>query len=275
MLTPAEILSKEGPIASYIDNFSVRLQQQELAEEISEALNNHESLICEAGTGTGKTFAYLISAILSNKKIIISTGTKHLQDQLFYKDLPIVLKALEVLITPALLKGRNNYLCLHRMKQAEADGQLSSKTTQAELTAVREWSAQTSDGDLAELITLAENSILRPYITSTTENCLGKECNDFENCFVFKARKKASEAELIVVNHHLLLADLSLKEAGFGEILPKADAIIFDEAHQLPELARPASRRGCGRCACGRRNRRYRRRRRRSECRPIRRCSDP
>jgi len=237
MLTPAEILSKEGPIASYIDNFSVRLQQQELAEEISEALNNHESLICEAGTGTGKTFAYLISAILSNKKIIISTGTKHLQDQLFYKDLPIVLKALEVLITPALLKGRNNYLCLHRMKQAEADGQLSSKTTKAELTAVREWSAQTSAGDLAELITLAENSILRPYITSTTENCLGKECNDFENCFVFKARKKASEAELIVVNHHLLLADLSLKEAGFGEILPKADAIIFDEAHQLPELA--------------------------------------
>ncbi len=237
MLTPTEILSEKGPIAAYIDNFSVRLQQQQFAEEISEAIKNHESLVCEAGTGTGKTFAYLISAILSNKKIIISTGTKHLQDQLFHRDLPVVLKALDVLVAPALLKGRNNYLCLHRMKQVEADGQQFSENTHAELMAVREWSIQTNVGDLTELATLSENSILRPYITSTTENCLGKECNDFENCFVFKARKKASEAELIVVNHHLLLADLALKEIGYGEILPKADVIIFDEAHKLPELA--------------------------------------
>lgn len=237
MSGPAELLSDNGPFVTRIDNFSARQEQQQLAEEISKAIYNEESLICEAGTGTGKTLAYLVASLLSNKKIIISTGTKHLQDQLFNKDLPVVLNALGTLINPVLLKGRNNYLCLHRLKQSEIDAGALTGKKQSDLTMVKHWSIQTDSGDLSELTSLSENSILYPNITSTVENCLGRECNEYENCFVFKARKKAMESQLVIVNHHLLFADLSLKETGFGEILPQADIIIFDEAHQLPELA--------------------------------------
>ena len=237
MSGPAELLSENGPFVAHIDNFSVRREQQQLAEEISNAINNGESLICEAGTGTGKTLAYLVASILSNKKIIISTGTKHLQDQLFNKDLPVAINALGALISPVLLKGRSNYLCLHRLKQSEIDGGSLTGKKQSELTSVKKWSLQTDSGDLSELTTLSENSRLYPHITSTVENCLGRECNEYDECFVFKARKKAMESQLVIVNHHLLFADLSLKETGFGEILPQADIIIFDEAHQLPELA--------------------------------------
>ena len=237
MLNPAEILSENGPLAAYIDGFAVRKQQQQLAESIAQALGSHESLICEAGTGTGKTFAYLVPALISGKKIIISTGTKHLQDQLYYKDLPAVRKALGLPVTTALLKGRANYLCIHRLVQSEQDNRGMSKDFQAGLIMVREWSSKTDSGDLTELADLSEESHLRSQITSTTENCLGQECKFFDECFVFKARRRANEAMLIVVNHHLLMSDLSLRETGFGEVLPKADAIIFDEAHQLPELA--------------------------------------
>lgn len=237
MLSPTELLSEKGPFVERIDNFSVRLQQQQLAEEISYAIDNYESLICEAGTGTGKTLAYLVSSLISNKKIIISTGTKHLQDQLFKKDLPVVMNALGAMIKPVLLKGRNNYLCLHRLRLSENDAGTLTGKKQSEITMVKQWSLVTDTGDLSELTTLSENSRIYPKITSTVENCLGRECKDYDGCFVFKARKKAMESQLVIVNHHLLFADLSLKETGFGEILPQADIIIFDEAHQLPELA--------------------------------------
>lgn len=235
--SPAELLSAEGPLADAIVGYAVRPQQQDLAESIRRALDENVSLICEAGTGTGKSYAYLLPALLSGKKIIVSTGTKHLQDQLFYKDLPVVTRALDVPKQIALLKGRANYLCHYRLAETAANPGGLSRAQQAELEQVQEWSAHTQSGDLAELATLPENTGLRPHITSTTENCLGQDCEFYEDCFVLKARKKAIEADLVVANHHLLMADMTLRESGFGEVLPCADAIIFDEAHQLPQLA--------------------------------------
>ena len=232
-----DILSETGPLADCIDGFTVRPQQQQLAQTIAEVLNNDDSLVCEAGTGTGKTFAYLIPALLSGKRVIISTGTKHLQDQLYYKDLPIVREALNVPIVTALLKGRANYLCLHRLEYGDENFRYISKEDLSELPRIKQWATQTDKGDLAELIDLPEDAAIRSQIVSSTENCLGQECSFYDDCFVFKARRKANEAEVIVVNHHLLLADLALRESGFGEVLPKADTIIFDEAHQLPALA--------------------------------------
>ncbi len=233
----AEVFAEDGPLAETLEQYTVRSEQQEMAEAIAKALYSDESLVCEAGTGTGKTFAYLVPAILSGKKIIISTGTKHLQDQLFHKDLPVICHALGQPVKLALLKGRSNYLCQHRLIEYEKDGRFHSKKTHDELNRIRTWLSQTSSGDLSELTALPENSSVYPTVTSTAENCLGQECDYFEECFVFKARRRAVEATLVVVNHHLLLADLALRETGFGEVLPKAEVIIFDEAHQLPELA--------------------------------------
>lgn len=232
-----DIFSDAGPLSRCMDDYTVRIEQQELSGLIAAAIDNHESLVCEAGTGTGKTFAYLVPAILSGKKIIISTGTKHLQDQLFHKDLPIVTRALAVPVNTALLKGRANYLCKHRLVEYEKDGKTFTGQQSNRLLSIRQWLSQTATGDLTELADLPEQSPLKIAITSTTENCLGQECEFYEECFVLKARRRANEADLVIVNHHLLLADLALRETGFGEILPKADYIIFDEAHQLPELA--------------------------------------
>ena len=237
MFNVHDILSETGPFVDCIDGFTVRPQQQQLAQTIAEVLENDESLVCEAGTGTGKTFAYLVPVLLSGKRVIISTGTKHLQDQLYYKDLPIVRKALNVPVVTALLKGRANYLCLHRLEQGDENFRYLSKEDLSELPKVKQWATQTDKGDLAELINLPEDAAIRSRIVSSAENCLGQDCSFYDDCFVFKARRKANEAEVIVVNHHLLLADLALRESGFGEILPKADTIIFDEAHQLPGLA--------------------------------------
>jgi len=237
MFNVHDILSETGPFVDCIDGFTVRPQQQQLAQTIAEVLENDESLVCEAGTGTGKTFAYLVPVLLSGKRVIISTGTKHLQDQLYYKDLPIVRKALNVPVVTALLKGRANYLCLHRLEQGDENFRYLSKEDLLELPKVKQWATQTDKGDLAELINLPEDAAIRSKIVSSAENCLGQDCSFYDDCFVFKARRKANEAEVIVVNHHLLLADLALRESGFGEILPKADTIIFDEAHLLPGLA--------------------------------------
>ncbi len=237
MFNVHDILSETGPFANCLDGFTVRPQQQQLAQTIAEVLSNDDSLVCEAGTGTGKTFAYLVPVLLSGKRVIISTGTKHLQDQLYYKDLPIVRKALNVPIVTALLKGRANYLCLHRLEYGDENFSYISKEDLSELPMIKQWATQTDKGDLAELTTLPEDAAIRSRIVSSAENCLGQDCSFYDNCFVFKARRKANEAEVIVVNHHLLLADLALRESGFGEVLPKADTIIFDEAHQLPDLA--------------------------------------
>jgi ATP-dependent DNA helicase DinG len=189
--------------------------------------------VVEAGTGTGKTFAYLIPALLSGRKTIISTGTKALQDQLYHRDLPLVGKAVGRPVTTALLKGRANYLCLHRLDQVTEP----ATALQDDLHEVRQWRYRTSSGDKAELIEVPEDSPVWPLVTSTADNCLGQQCADYAKCHVVKARKAAQEADLVVVNHHLLLADLAMKEEGFVEFLPGAEAIIVDEAHQVPDLA--------------------------------------
>ncbi|MEX2352730.1 MAG: ATP-dependent DNA helicase, partial [Gammaproteobacteria bacterium] len=227
----------EGPLAELIPGYGVRPQQIEMAEAIADAMLTHESMICEAGTGTGKTFAYLVPAILSGMKVIISTGTKHLQDQLFQRDLKVVQQAVGRPLHSSLLKGRANYLCLYRLDHTEADRGGMSSAWVSHLHGIRLWSRQTRSGDLAELTDLPEDAPVRKFITSTTENCLGQECSFYDDCFVFKARREAARADLTVVNHHLLLADMALREQGYGELLPVADVVIFDEAHQLPELA--------------------------------------
>ena len=232
-----ELLGDAGPLADRVPGFFPRKEQQLMAAATADTIAANKTLIVEAGTGTGKTFAYLMPALQSGKKVIISTGTRHLQDQLFGKDLPVVRDALKAPVQSALLKGRANYLCWHRMGTAAADGRKLSGRQLHELEEIRAWSAQTASGDIAELGRVPEDSIIWPRVTSTVENCLGQECEYFQDCFVVKARRHALDADIVVINHHLLFADMVLKEEGFGELLPGADAFIIDEAHQLPEVA--------------------------------------
>ncbi len=204
-----------------------------MAEAVAEAISNLDRLVVEAGTGTGKTFAYLLPAMLSGRKTIISTGTKALQDQLFHRDLPLIGKAIGRPVKTALLKGRANYLCLHRVDQLDE----FPVALIDDINEIKEWRHRTDSGDRAELIDVAEDSQAWPLVTSTADNCLGQKCPSYSECHVVKARREAQEADLVVVNHHLLLADLAMKEEGFVEFLPGADAIIIDEAHQVPDLA--------------------------------------
>ena len=196
-------------------------------------------MIVEAGTGTGKTFAYLVPALLSGRSIIISTGTRTLQDQLFRRDVPLLARSLGLPVTLALLKGRANYLCRHRLELATQQGSLlgGERGVARVLARIARWSETTKSGDLAELTDLPEQSTVWPNVTSTRENCLGQECPQFSRCHVFEARRKAQAADIVVVNHHLLLADLALKDEGFGDLLPGAEAVILDEAHQVPDIA--------------------------------------
>jgi ATP-dependent DNA helicase DinG len=222
-----------SPLQQHLPGFQPRAGQAWMAEAVAEAIAGSERLVVEAGTGTGKTFAYLIPALLSGRKTIISTGTKALQDQLYHRDLPLVGKAVGRPVTTALLKGRANYLCLQRLDQVTEP----AAALVDDLNEVREWRYRTSSGDRAELIEVPEDSPVWPLVTSTADNCLGQQCPEYAKCHVVKARKAAQEADLVVVNHHLLLADLAMKEEGFVEFLPGAEAIIVDEAHQLPDLA--------------------------------------
>ena len=230
-------LSEGGELASRIDAFAPRPAQQDLSVAIADAFESRGTLIAEAGTGTGKTFAYLVPALLSGMKTIISTGTRALQDQLYHRDLPRVRDALGRGLKTALLKGRANYLCLYRLNQAKGEPKFSNREQIAQFQRIVAWSGRTRMGDLAEVEALPEDSPLLPMVTSTADNCLGGECPFFADCFVVQARQRAQAADLVVVNHHLLLADLALKQEGFGEILPGAQAFVVDEAHQLPDLA--------------------------------------
>ncbi|MCK4705236.1 MAG: ATP-dependent DNA helicase [Gammaproteobacteria bacterium] len=232
----SEYLAEGGVFSAQVDGYKVRHSQLALSDSIEQAIKNKKVLVAEAGTGIGKTFAYLVPAITSGKKVIISTGTKHLQDQLFRTDIPRVLKALDMPIKVALLKGRANYLCLHRLQIAPHLG-FMNKITQTQLTEIGQWSGKSEVGDISELSSIQEDAYVWPMVTSTADNCLGSECDSWNDCFIVKARKKAMEAELLVINHHLLLADMTLKEEGFAELLPGADAFIIDEAHQLHEVA--------------------------------------
>jgi ATP-dependent DNA helicase DinG len=231
------LLGADGPFAHEVPNFAPRETQQRMADAVSGAIETHDALVVEAGTGTGKTFAYLVPALLSGKRVIVSTGTRNLQDQLFHRDLPRVMSILGTKADVALLKGRANYLCRYRLQQTVESGQFKSRTQVDDLQKVRAWGARTRTGDRSELVEVPEGSPLWPRVTSTAENCLGTECPLYDDCFVFKARRRAQDADLAVVNHHLLLSDLALKREGFGAILPEAEAYVLDEAHQLPELA--------------------------------------
>ena len=231
------LLGADGPFAREVPNFAPRETQQRMADAVGGAIETHDALVVEAGTGTGKTFAYLVPALLSGKRVIVSTGTRNLQDQLFHRDLPRVMSILGTKADVALLKGRANYLCRYRLQQTVESGQFKSRTQVDDLQKVRAWGARTRTGDRSELVEVPEGSPLWPRVTSTAENCLGTECPLYDDCFVFKARRRAQDADLTVVNHHLLLSDLALKREGFGAILPEAEAYVLDEAHQLPELA--------------------------------------
>lgn len=230
-------LSEGGDLAGNIPAFVPREAQQDLAAAVAHAFDTRGVLLAEAGTGTGKTFAYLVPAILSGQKTIVSTGTRALQDQLYHRDLPRVREALGIGLKTALLKGRSNYLCHYRLEQAKGEGRFANREMAAQFQRILAWAGRTRMGDLAELETLPDDSPLVPQVTSTADNCLGSECPFFSECFVVQARQRAQAADLVVVNHHLLLADLALKQEGFGEILPGAQAFVVDEAHQLPELA--------------------------------------
>jgi ATP-dependent DNA helicase DinG len=234
-----DVFDSEGPLARALPGYAYRPEQAAMAQAVGNALERLEPLIVEAGTGTGKTFAYLVPALTAGRSVVISTGTRTLQDQLYRRDLPLLAQALGLPVKVALLKGRTNYLCRHRLELATQQGSLlgGERGVARILGRISRWAATTKSGDLAELTDLPENSPAWPHVTSTRENCLGQECPQFARCHVVDARRKAQAADLVVVNHHLLLADLALKDEGFGDLLPGAEAVILDEAHQIPDIA--------------------------------------
>lgn len=233
----AEFFATQGPLAKAIPDYQVRQQQVDLALAIESAMLEQTTIVAEAGTGTGKTFAYLAPALQTNLKVIISTGTKNLQEQLFKRDLPLVKKLVNKQKDTALLKGRSNYLCLHRIRLNEMSLRSIDKDTLKEFKVVQKWAMGTKTGDMSDIKSLKEDAKVLPLVTSNIDNCLGKDCSFFDDCYLVKARQKALLADIIIVNHHLFFADLALKEQGFGELIPSADSVIFDEAHLIPDIA--------------------------------------
>jgi ATP-dependent DNA helicase DinG len=233
----SHIFATQGPLAKAINGYSERAEQLTMAEAIADAIAQNKQLVAEAGTGTGKTFAYLVPALLSGGKVIISTGTKTLQDQLFNRDLPNVRDALKVPVTVSMLKGRANYVCHYHLERAEQDGRFASREDAKYIHLIKSFAEHSKTGDKSELVAVPENATVWSNVTSTRENCLGQECGFYKDCFVMEARKKALAADVVVVNHHLFFADVMLRDEGVAELLPSANTVIFDEAHQLPEVA--------------------------------------
>ncbi|MDI6748049.1 MAG: ATP-dependent DNA helicase [Rhodocyclaceae bacterium] len=231
------LFAADGPLARAISGYRLRDQQVAMARQVFAAIESNSVLIAEAGTGTGKTFAYLAPALLAGGKVIISTGTKTLQDQLFNRDLPTVRDALGMPATVALLKGRSNYVCPYHLERALAGGRLNSRAEVIHLNAIARFAKATASGDKAECRDVPDDSGAWPLATSTRDNCLGQECAYVKECFVVAARREALAADVVVVNHHLFFADVMLKDDGMGELLPSCNTVIFDEAHQLPEVA--------------------------------------
>lgn len=236
-MTAEALFAASGPLAAFIPGYVPRAVQEAMAVAVEAALEDGEHLLVEAGTGTGKTLAYLLPALASGRRLIISTATRHLQEQVYDNDIPLACGALDRSPRTKLLKGRRNYLCLHRLSVTENAGDLRSRQLQAKLHEIRVWSGTTRTGDLGEIGDIDDHSPLWPRVTSTTDNCLGTECPVYADCWIVAARREAQEAEILVVNHHLLFADLALREEGFGELLPGVDAVILDEAHHLPAIA--------------------------------------
>lgn len=231
------LLGSDGPFAKVVNGYNGRPMQLEMAQAIAKAIVRCETLVAEAGTGTGKTFAYLVPALMWGGKVIISTGTRNLQDQLFLRDIPTVRKALVSPVTVALLKGRSNYVChLHLARTAEY-GRMATKADTVYLREIVKFAKMTDTGDKSDLASVPETASIWGLVTSTKENCPGMECPHYQDCFVMKARKAAQQADVVVVNHHLFFADLVLKDTGVAELLPMANTVVFDEAHQLPDTA--------------------------------------
>jgi ATP-dependent DNA helicase DinG len=236
-LTIRNVFEENGILASQIPGYNVRTQQLEMALAIENAIQNNQQLVAEAGTGTGKTYAYLVPALLSGGKVIVSTGTKTLQDQLYNRDLPSVRDALKVPVTVAMLKGRANYVCHYHLEAASQSGRFASREEASYVQLVKTFAENSKTGDKAELIEVPESAMVWQSVTSTRDNCLGQDCQYYKDCFVMEARKKALAADVVVVNHHLFFADVMLRDEGVAELLPSANTVIFDEAHQLPEVA--------------------------------------
>jgi ATP-dependent DNA helicase DinG len=226
-----------GPLGPAVGSYRPRRSQTEMAKAVAQAIAEQQTLIAEAGTGTGKTFAYLVPALLWGGKTIVSTGTKNLQDQLFLRDIPTVRTALQAPVSVALLKGRSNYVCHYHLERTLQNGRMTSRDDVGHLREISRFLKMTSSGDKAELARVPENALIWNLVTSTRENCMGAECQYYQDCFVMKARKEAQQADVVVVNHHLFFADVALKDTGVAELLPSANTIIFDEAHQLPDTA--------------------------------------
>jgi ATP-dependent DNA helicase DinG len=232
-----QVFSETGPLAQAVPGYKLRPQQIEMAYAVNEAIEARGRLIAEAGTGTGKTFAYLAPALLSGGKVIISTGTKTLQDQLFNRDIPTLRRALQVPVTVALLKGRANYICHYHLERNLIDGRFSSRQDTQYLQSIARYAKNSKTGDRGGLAEVPEDAGVWPLVTSTRDNCLGGDCPRYQDCFVMEARKQALAADVVVVNHHLFFADLVLRDEGVTELLPACNTVIFDEAHQLPETA--------------------------------------
>jgi ATP-dependent DNA helicase DinG len=229
----AQAFGPDGALAQSDPQYTEREVQQEFAQAVAEAIEDRAALVAEAGTGVGKTFAYLVPLLLSGRRALVSTATKSLQDQLFLRDLPRLVDALGVPVRVALLKGRSSYLCLHRLQQARAGWELPDRFALRALARIEAWAPSTRSGDLAEIDGLDDRSAVIPLVTSTRDNCLGSDCPQLAACHVVKARREAMAADLVVVNHHLFFADLELRDTGMAELLPSVEAVVFDEAHQL------------------------------------------
>jgi len=229
--------SEQSPLATEVASFRPRTQQRDMAIAVAEAIRDNAILVAEAGTGTGKTFAYLVPALLAGGKVVVSTGTKNLQDQLFQKDLPMVRDALKAPVSVALLKGRSNYVCHYHLELAQSNGLFKTREDVKHLAKIVNYAKVTQSGDKSGLADVPENAPIWMHVTSTRDNCLGQECPQHNECFVLKARKEAMEADVVVVNHHLFFADVMLRDEGVAELLPACNTVIFDEAHQLPETA--------------------------------------
>ena len=236
-LTIQTLFKPDGPLASHIEGFKARAPQLEMAEAVARAIKSGGRLLVEAGTGTGKTYAYLVPALESGKRVVISTGSKNLQEQLFYRDLPTITGALSYTPPVALLKGRSNYLCIERMNRLLSESHLQKPEILSDLVKVKSWSTATDNGDVGDIPGLQENAEILAHVTSTNDNCLGRDCPYYDDCHLVVARRRAMDAQVVVINHHLFFADMAVKDTGFGELVPEAQVYVFDEAHQLPEIA--------------------------------------
>ncbi len=233
----ASVFAADGALARALPAYRFRTQQLAMAEAVAQAIAERSPLLAEAGTGTGKTFAYVVPALLSGGKVIVSTGTKTLQDQLFARDLPLVRDALKVPLTVALLKGRANYVCHYHLGRARQADSFTSRADAGYLGRIESFARTSTTGDKAELTTVPDTAAIWAHVTSTRDNCLGGECPHYGECFVMRARKEALAADIVVINHHLFFADVVLKDEGLSELLPACNTVILDEAHQLPDTA--------------------------------------